>query len=523
MPVVTSLLDAAAGDGDLSMRRFLPLFALLLAPVPSGAADFDAKPVDEVVEKALKAFDAPGAAVVVVKGDEVVYLKGFGVKRKGADGRVTPDTVFPIGSCSKAFTATLVAMLVDDGKLEWDDKVRDHLDAFRLSDPLADREATLRDLLCHRTGMPPHDLLGSGLPADTGDLIRRWGRARPSTSFRSTWEYANVPFTAAGLVAGTALKTDWAAATRARIFDPLGMKASSGTARAGRAAADNAAPHYRGADGSVTPIAWDEIDHMGGASCVNSTARDLGAWLRFQLAGGRAGSARLVSSGALRETHTPQMLLRAEGLWSIYFPAPAGAFTTYGLGWWVHDYRGYVCVSHGGERKGFRAQCMLVPAKKTDVFVVCNLRPSFVTEAVAKTVLDHALGLPAVDWVGPHKGSLAALDLEVAAARKRRAAARRPGTKPSLGPANFAGRYDEPAYGRAEVTEQGGTLTVAWGKYTFRLDHYHFDTFTAVPVGPKDEVVLADRATFEAQFRLGTGGEAEGLRFLGQEFKRAKK
>src|SRR5687768_12674071 len=128
------------------MRRPVLLFVLLLAPLPARAAEFDPKPVDEVVEKALSAFNAPGAAVVVVKDDEVVYLKGFGIKRKGTDERITPDTVFPIGSCSKAFTATLVAMLVDDGKLRWDDKVRDHLDTFRLSDPLADRNSTLRDL-----------------------------------------------------------------------------------------------------------------------------------------------------------------------------------------------------------------------------------------------------------------------------------------------------------------------------------------------------------------------------------------
>ena len=385
------------------MRWSFPLFALLFVPVPAQATDFDPKPVDQVVEKALKEFRAPGAAVVVVKDGEVVSLKGFGVKQQGTDERVTPDTVFPIGSCSKAFTATLVAMLVDEGKLAWDDEVHDHLDAFRLSDALADREVTFRDLLSHRTGMPTHDMLGSGLPVDTADLIRRWARAKPSTSFRSTWEYANIPFTTAGFVAGKVLKSDWATATRERIFVPLGMKASSGTAKEGQAAADHATPHYYGFDQSIKPIAWDNIDQVGGAGCLNSTARDLGEWLRFQLRDGRAGANRLVSAKALKETHRPQMLVRAEGVWSIYFPAQVGAFTTYGLGWFIHDYRGYMCVSHGGERNGFRSQCMLIPEKRIGVFVVCNLRPSFVSEAVAKTVLDDALGLSAVDWVLPYR------------------------------------------------------------------------------------------------------------------------
>ena len=156
------------------MRRFALLFVLLFAPAsafaadaPTKAAEFDPKVVDEVAEKALKEFSAPGCAVVIVKDGQVIYLKGYGVREKGKDDKVTPDTVFPIASCSKAFTATAIAMLADEGKLKWDDKVREHLDYFRLSDELADREVTIRDLLCHRTGMPRHDLLWSGRVAES--------------------------------------------------------------------------------------------------------------------------------------------------------------------------------------------------------------------------------------------------------------------------------------------------------------------------------------------------------------------
>ena len=156
---------------------------LLFAPAPLSAAEFDPKAFDDVVEKALKEFHAPGAAVVIVKDGAVVYLEGFGVREKDKPEVVTPDTVFPIASCSKAFTATAVAMLADEGKLKWDDKVRDHLDYFRLSDELADRDVTLRDLLSHRTGMPRHDLLWSGRAAESADVIRQWGKGgRPRRS-----------------------------------------------------------------------------------------------------------------------------------------------------------------------------------------------------------------------------------------------------------------------------------------------------------------------------------------------------
>ena len=505
------------------MRRFVLPLALLFAPATLQAAEFDPKPIDEIVEKALKEFNAPGCSVVIVKDGEVVYLKGFGVREKGKTEKVTPDTVFPIASCSKAFTATALAVLAEEGKLRWDDKVRDHLDYFRLSDELADRDVTLRDLLCHRTGMPRHDYLWSVVSGDSTDLIKRWGKGRPSTSFRSKWEYSNVPFTTAGVIAGKLDKTDWAGVVKNRILKPLGMERSSCTSKEGQASSDHATPHYYGFDKSVAAVKWDDIDHAGGAGCVNSTARDMAAWLQFQLSGGKYDGRRLMTERALRETHVPQMLLIPERPFAVYFPAKATRFTNYGLGWFVHDYRGAYCVSHGGTLTGFRAQCMLVPDKKVGVVVLCNLRPSYVCESVAKTALDALLGLPAEDWVEFHKGQMAALDFQTAVNKKKREAARKPDTKPSLALKDFAGGYEERAYGRAEVSLENDALMIRWGKLTFRLEHYNFDTFTAVPVEPKEDVVSFDRTTFEVQFHLTGTGEVAGMRFLDQAFARSAK
>jgi hypothetical protein len=216
------------------------------------------------------------------------------------------------------------------------------------------------------------------------------------------------------------------------------------------------------------------------------------------------------------------MLFKPEGAFAVYFPPKVTRFSSYGLGWFVHDYKGQTCVSHGGTLTGFRAQCMLVPEKKLGVFVMCNLRPSFVTEAVCKTVLDSVLGLPQEDWVSFHKAQLAMLDFNIAAAKKKRDGARKAETKPSLPTKGYAGRYSEPAYGTAEVVADGDALSVKWGKYTFRLDHYHFDTFTAVPVAPEGDVRPFDRSTFEVQFRIGSSGEFETLKLFEQEFKRAR-
>jgi CubicO group peptidase (beta-lactamase class C family) len=502
------------------MRRYALLVAALLLLRPAAAAEFDPKPLDAVVERAMKEMNVPGAAVVVVQDDKVIYLKAFGVKEKGKDDKVTTETVFPIASCSKAFTSTLVAMLVDESKLKWDDKVHDHLDYFRLSDELADREVTLRDLLCHRTGMPRHDMLWSGLSTDSGEVIRRWGGGKSSTSFRSTWEYSNVPFTTAGVIAGKIEKSNWASLVESRIFAPLGMKSSSGTWKAGFGSADHATPHYFAFDKTVSAVKWDEIDHAGGAGAINSTATDMGKWLRFQLAGGKAGDKELVGAKALKETHTAQMLVKPEGPFAYYFPKKAGRFHAYGLGWFVHDYRGFDCVSHGGTLTGIRAQCMIVPEKKLGVFVVCNVRPSLFPEAVAKTALDQLLGLPTEDWVEDGKSALKSLDFDVRLKKVKRDKERKPDTKPSLPLASYAGNYEEKAYGRAEVLVKDDALMVKWGKFACRLEHYHFDTFTAIPVEPKDEIASFDRSTLDVQFRLGTSGEVEGMKFLDQEFRR---
>jgi hypothetical protein len=249
----------------------------------------------------------------------------------------------------------------------------------------------------------------------------------------------------------------------------------------------------------------------------------MGNWLRFQLAGGKFDGKRLLAERLLKETHSPQMLFKPEGVFALYFPKKATRFSSYGLGWFVHDYRGFDCVSHGGTLTGFRSQCMLIPEKKLGVFVVCNLRPSLFTEAVARSALDQMLGLPTEDWVKDGKAALDLLDFNTTVRLKKREGDRKPDTKPSLPLKSLAGVYDEPAYGRAEVLLDGEKLSVRWGKFTFRLEHYHFDTFTVVPVEPTKDVVSFDRSTLELQFRLGTNGEVESMKFLDQEFRKAKK
>jgi CubicO group peptidase (beta-lactamase class C family) len=282
------------------------------------AADVDSAALDKIIADAVKEFEVPGAAVAIVQDDKVTYIKGFGVRKLGAKEEVTPDTVFALGSCTKAFTATGVALLVAEKKMNWDDPVRKHIDFFRLSDPVADREVTIRDLLCHRTGMPRHDWLWAGAQ-DAESSIRAYGRAKPSTSFRSTWEYANIPVMAAGFAVGRVEGSDWQTVMRKRIFEPLKMSNACCTGREAEANPDHAVPHFRDLGGRIAPVAFDLVDFPRASGSIHASARDMANWLRFQLAEGAFNGQRLLPAAVLRETCTAQMVVRrVDGLESPF-------------------------------------------------------------------------------------------------------------------------------------------------------------------------------------------------------------
>lgn len=506
--------------------RFTLLFiGLFFLPPWTTAQEPDTKSLDTLIEKARKDFEVPGVAVAMVKDGKVVYLKGFGVRKQGAEEAVTEDTIFAIASCTKAFTATGVAMLVDGGKLAWDDPVRKHLEFFRLGDPLADRETTVRDLLCHRTGMPRHDWLWIGSGWGQEELIRRFGHAKQSTSFRSTWEYANVPFTTAGYLTGRVEGSSWAEVMRQRIFKPLGMKTAVCTPTEALAQANLAQPHVMEKDGKLFVDTWEEMDNAAamGAGAINANVRDMAQWVLFNLGDGTFDGKRLVKAATLKELHTAQAVVRREGRWKTFYPDKETELLCYGLGWFVHDHRGRFAVSHGGTLSGFRSHVLLAPKDKCGVVVLVNRGVTFLPEALAKTLLDRLLGLPDEDWLKFYRGQQT-LDLaNRAVAQAARASTRKKDTKPSHNLDAYVGVYEEPAYGKLEIRHEGDELLLAWANCTAKLEHFHYDTFTATLTSPAKLQRRMQGLEIDTVFRLNAKGEVDSVMFLEQEFKRVKK
>jgi CubicO group peptidase (beta-lactamase class C family) len=493
------------------------LLAALLFPAAGSAAAPDAAAIDKIVQEGLKTWQVPGAAVAIVQNDKVVFLKGYGVRELGGGQAVTARTRFGIASLTKAFTTTALAMLADEGKLAWDDPVRQHVPFFRLVDPLADENVTLRDLVCHRTGVGRHDLLWLRAPWGPEETVRRLAYVKPSHSFRSRYEYNNIMYLAAGLATGSAARFPWHDFVRQRIFVPLGMADAEFTRSAVLKTADHASPHHLQDDGKLKVIAWYDDDKQVRASgSIKASARDLGNWLRFQLMGGTFAGKRLVSARGLAETHTPQTVIRREG--GMKAAHPEATQLSYGLGWMIEDYRGRLLSTHGGATQGFRARVVLVGRSKLGIALLMNA-DSGTSEAsmhlaVTNGLVDLLLGLPRKDWNG-YYAALCRNEKEALRARQAALeAGRRKGTRPARELTAYAGSYCDPGYGKAAVTLEKGTLVLRWSSFTSRLEHFHLDTFRVRgdPLVARDLVV----------FHLGADGEVATLDFLGVSFRKKK-
>lgn len=472
----------------------LSLLLALATPPP------DERAIDAAVRHALKLWSVPGTAVVIVKDDRVVYCQGYGVRHTDKDDPVTPDTLFALSSGSKAFTSAALALLVEEGRLHWDDPVQKHLPWFRLADDLVERDVTLRDLLCHRTGLAGHELLWRRAPWSPEEAVRRLRHLPLSRPFRTTLQYQSTTFAAAGLAAARAAGTSWPDLVRNRLLRPLDMP-STCLSDAEAARADNrASPHRMSRDRFVEAMPRHDTLHPDPAVTIHSTARDLSKWLRFHLREGKP----LVAAKHLRETHSPQMVIRLTPEQQAVFPDTTQL--TYALGWAVHDYRGLKHVSHGGAIDGIRVHLTFVPERRLGVAVLTNLDRTPMAIALANTLVDQQLGFPKRDWHAVYRKLQDELGAIARHKFEERLKTRRLNTKPSRDLPAYAGTYDHPAYGTITLALAGGKLTWRWRGEEAALEHLHHDTFLLQTdlIGQEEILFTLDRAGDVVGFRVAS-------------------
>lgn len=436
---------------------------------------------DEYVTKALKDWDVPGAGISVVKDGKIVLAKGYGVRKIGDPAPVDERTIFAIGSSSKAFTAAALAMLVDEGKIKWDDPASKYLPGFELYDPYASKEMTVRDLLCHRSGLDRGDLMWYGSDYSRDEILRRTRFLKPSWSFRSQFGYQNLMYLAAGQIIPAVTGKSWDDFIKDRFFQPLGMTASSTSINdlnSSKTSSNLATPHGK-IDEKVVAIPWRNIDNIAPAGSINSNVLEMTAWVRLQLGDGDFAEQRLLSSGAIKETHKSHTVVPYDPPWSLLFPE--AHFLNYGLGWFLSDYHGRKVVEHGGNIDGMSALVAFIPEEKLGVVILTNLSGSELRTALKLRVFDAFMGGETKDWSAIHLKTMKGFEAQGKAAEKKQNDERVKNTRPSLALDKYAGTYQDEMYGDAKVTQdESGKLVIRYGPaFTGDLEHWHYDTFQA--------------------------------------------
>jgi len=468
------------------------LACLLLVPAPSPAASPAVPPVgavgaasdaelDAYIVKAMADWKLPGLAIVVVKGGEPVYMKGFGTRAIDAAAPVDVDTRFGMMSTTKAMTALAIAMLVDEGKLAWDDPVQKTLPWFQMPDAAFSRQLTVRDTLRHNAGLGDDaDLLWTSGMFSSRELLQRVHSLTPGYAPYAEFHYSNVMYQVAGELVSAASGIGWDRFVETRIMAPLGMTRSNATLAGMRAQRDDnvSSPHFE-IDGTLRRIDDVPVDAVPAAGAAWSTARDAARWLQFLLGQGELDGRRLVSEANFRELLRPQVMVSAEEFYpSARLTRPH--WMSYGLGWFQQDYRGQFVAMHTGSMDGRTAIIGLLPERDLGVYIFGNADHVELRHALMWKVFDLDAGAPPRDW----SAELLALYGDLAAkGRQRRAdtdARRVPGTRPTHAPAAYAGTYTHPAFGDIQVAQVGSGLALRLGTLAENagpLSHWEYDTY----------------------------------------------
>ena len=499
---------------NISRLVLTPVVVLLVAAAPRGVAQNaqDLTPLDHYIETTMKDWRVPGVAVGIVQGSTPVYLKGFGVRNIETRQPVTPDTLFDIGSCTKAFTSASIAMLADEGKMNWDDKVNRSIPFFHLYDAMTDEEVTLRDLLTHRTGLPGADLIWYGAPVSREEVVRRAAYIQPDAGFRTLFQYQNVMYVALGYAVGRVSGGTWDDFVKQRIFDPLGMTESDTSSIDAQKSPDYASPHVLRNE-TVEAIPWKNIDNAGPAGSINSSVRDMSKWIALQLNDGILDGKRLISSKNMQEMHRPQIVIPPGEIPTVFFPDSMQL--TYGLGWFVQDYHGHQLILHPGDIDGFEALTVLIPEIHTGYEVLVNMGGNSYRQALGYHIADMLLHLPEQDWSAHFKESDAKNQADEKAQIASWVSKRNPNTHPSHDLSAYVGGYENRLYGDADISMEDGHLALRFHAATLPLEYFEYDTFLARFDPRRSDPT---RLTFAQD----SDGNISGFKVAGAHFERQK-
>ncbi len=468
-----------------SQKIRLFIYAIIFLTFPLNAQSDKFSKIDSFIDNAMTDWKMPGFAVAIVKDDSIQFVKGYGVRENGKSGPVDENTLFVIASCSKAFTTASLAILIDQGKLDWDDPVTKYLPDFQMYDPWVTKEITIRDLVTHRSGLATFsgDFLWLGSNYDTKEVIRRARFLKPTSSFRTKYGYQNIMFITAAEIIKTVTDTSWGDYIKAHFFDKLGMNNSNTSYVQMREAENVAMSHYQ-KNGEMKTYDYTQKDNAHGALGINSSAKDMAQWIRLQLAKGKYNDQRIFSERQANE------------MWSNHF---AFGNLNYGLGWFIRYTNGKKVLNHGGGMPGMISDVTLVPEENFGFVILSNYETGMVS-AVRSYIIDIMTDVEPKDYLKLSKEGwtkrLERFDNEF----KRREEIRNKDSKPSLPLEKYCGIYEDKMYGKAEVSLKDDKLFLQFlPTPTFNgiLNHYQYDMFY---IDWQDEFLTRGWLKFEMDF-----------------------
>lgn len=472
----------------------LALAAPVRAQTPPELADFD-----RFMAEQLARWKVPGASVAVVKDGQVILLKGYGLRDVGQQLPMTADTVQPIGSTTKSFTVAALATLVRDGRLGWDEPVRDKLPEFRLHSDYATQTISVRDLLSHRSGLPRHDWSWINTTLTREQLVARLRHLEPSAEPRARFQYNNLGYMTAGYLGGKLAGGGWEALVQQSLLDPLGMRNTTFSLAGLRAAKESGKGYLLDDDDAVQPDAYIAVDNMGPTGSINSNARDMAQYLLMLSQGGTVGDKSVIQATDLRAMTSGQIALPDPRLW------PELSNPQYGMGWFVDAYRGHTVAQHGGNLPGAATTLAFVPSRRIGIYATINNGTSPLRDVIRYALLDRLLGLPPAPWSDRLFDQFQKARAAEKAAREQGLAPGKPGTRTQFALADYAADYEHPGYGVIRIRTSGEALEMEINGLKTALLHRHFEVFQA-PRNPGN--FLSEQ---RLQFTSNFDGDLEGL------------
>ena len=452
---------------------------------------------DLVVEKALLDFQVPGVAIGIVVDGQVVMAKGFGHRDLENRLPVNEETLFPVGSCTKAFTTFLAGNLVDEGLISWDQPVVDILPQFRLWNQYATMNVTMRDLFTHRTGMPRHELVWYNSRMSKEELLKRIRYLEPSHEIRERYQYIQLMYFVAGLAMEQVTKKTWEQMTKEKILDPLGM-VHTNFSIVDTIQGENFAFPYIEKNDQLKKMKFRDISLIGPAGSLNSNVLDLTRWVEMQLAGGVYKNQALISPATLQELHAPQVIVPGT-------PECQDALLyAYGMGWGIFSYKGHYFLSHDGISDGFTSMVGLLPNDGVGIIVLTNRNMTPLSRYLSVEIVDRILDLPRQDWLQEGVESVRKKKEMQATEQKKESELRKKGTCPCHTLDEYAGIYEHPGYGKLSIELVDGQLRAIYNDLTFFLEHWHYDVFS-VRKELEDMIISFEGTKFA--FSNGSDGE----------------